>query len=106
MVEMSHRLWSLGFTFMYIYHLISIDLQLSRLDNSYTLQSLQYYFYIYILYPTIYILYPIIYILYPTIYIYIYLSIYILILLKFNLRLKSISRPKSSIYKKISEATT
>ena len=37
MVEMTYGLRSSGSTFMYLYHLISIDLQLSRLLNSPTL---------------------------------------------------------------------
>ena len=40
MVEMTHRLRSSGSTFMYLYHLISIDLQSSRSFNT-TLQSSQ-----------------------------------------------------------------
>ena len=36
----SHRPYGQPSTFMYIFHLISIDLQLSRLLNSPTLQSL------------------------------------------------------------------
>jgi hypothetical protein len=37
---LSHRLRSSGSTFMYLFHLISIDLELSRSFNTHTLQSL------------------------------------------------------------------
>src|SRR5712675_24652 len=42
MVEMTHRLRSSGSTFMYLYHLISIDLQLSHSFNSPTLHCYSY----------------------------------------------------------------
>src|SRR5882724_12816510 len=42
MVEMTHGLRSSGSTFMYLYHLISIDLELSRSFNSHTAKSYSY----------------------------------------------------------------
>jgi hypothetical protein len=38
--RLSHKLWSLASTFVYIYHLLFIDLQLSRLCNSLYCNSL------------------------------------------------------------------
>jgi hypothetical protein len=47
--KMSHGLRSSGSTFMYLYHLISIDLQLSCSFNTHTLQSLHLLRYYYII---------------------------------------------------------
>jgi len=43
MVEMSHGLRSSGSTFMYLYHLISIDLESSRSFNTHTLHCYKKY---------------------------------------------------------------
>jgi hypothetical protein len=43
MVEITHRLRSSGSTFMYLYHLISIDLQSSRSFNTHTAKAYNIY---------------------------------------------------------------